>query len=327
MEFNTSKAIEFLLARGSLPILYWLKKDILEVPIEREYKNLKKFAVRIRILRRQRQDGAWCRRKFEGQPLWERTYCIVETLRNVLRLYNYGCEKEEESVQSALRFLYSTQSREGDFRGAYLNEYAPTYHALTLEVLSLYGYDKDDKTQKGFRWLTNKRQDDGGWVIPYRTADKDELKNRFNPDAQTKLDPIEPDTSRPFSHLVTGMVLRAFASSPTWRHSDEAWKAGELVLSRFFKPDKYEDRRLTSFWEEITYPFWATDILSSLDALSRIGFDSSDERIQKALLWLKKIQRREGYWESGVAKSSLEDHLWVTLAVLRMIKRFGLLEL
>ena len=327
MEFNTSKAIEFLLARGNLPILYWLKKDILEVPIDREYKNMKKFAVRIRILKRQRQDGSWCRRKFERQPIWERTYSIVETLRNILRLYNYGCEREEESVQTALRFLLSTQSRAGDFRGAYLNEYAPTYHALTLEVLGLYGYDKDDRAQKGFRWLINKRQDDGGWVIPYRTADKEELKSRFNPDTQTKLDPIEPDTSQPFSHLVTGMVLRALATSLTWKHSEEARKAGELVLSRFFKPDKYEDRRLPSFWEEITFPFWATDILSSLDSLSKIGFEAEDERIRRALYWLKKIQRQEGYWESGVAKSSLEDHLWVTLAVLKVIKRFGLLEL
>ena len=30
MKTKTSKAIEFLLARGNLPILYWLKKDILE---------------------------------------------------------------------------------------------------------------------------------------------------------------------------------------------------------------------------------------------------------------------------------------------------------
>ena len=42
MRTRTNKAIEFLLARGNLPILYWLKKDILEVPVDREFKNLKK---------------------------------------------------------------------------------------------------------------------------------------------------------------------------------------------------------------------------------------------------------------------------------------------
>lgn len=327
MDFNTNKAIEFLLARGNLPILYWLKKDILEVPVEREYRNLQKYAVRIRILKTQRPDGGWSRRKYEGHPRWEKSYYIVDTLRNALRLYNYGCSLEEEGIKKAVKFLFSAQTKEGDFRGAYLNEYAPTYHALTLEILCLYGFDKDKRTQNGFRWIINNRQDDGGWVIPYRTIDKKELKSRYNFEAQLKLKPVKPDKSQPFSHLVTGMVLRAFAASPTWRKSKEAWKAGDLLLTRFFKPDKYEDRRLSSFWEEITYPFWATDILSSLDSLSRIGFDVKDEKIHQALRWLQRKQNKEGYWEPGTVKSSLEDHLWITLSVLRVLKRFGFLEL
>jgi hypothetical protein len=327
MKFNTSKAIEFLLARGNLPILYSLKKDILEVPVEREHKNLQKFAVRIRILRRQKPDGTWCKRKFERQPHWERTYCIVETLRSSFRLYNYGCTYEDESIQKAIKFLFSTQSKEGDFRGAYLNEYAPTYHALTLELLCLYGFDKDQRTQKGYRWLINNRQDDGGWVIPYRTIKKDKIKSKYNIEAQLKQDPVKADKSQPFSHLVTGMVLRALAASPTWRYSKEAREAGELLLSRFFKPDKYEDRYLASFWEEITYPFWATDILSSLDSLSLIGFDINHEKIRQGLRWIQRKQNKEGYWEAGLSKSSIEDHLWVTLAVLKVLKRFRLLEL
>ena len=98
-------------------------------------------------------------------------------------------------------------------------------------------------------------------------------------------------------------------------------------MGRFFKPDAYEDRVLASFWEEITYPFWATDILSSLDALSKIGFSPEEEEIQKALKWLQKMQTPQGYWKSGLKKSTLEDHLWVTLAVLGVIKRFGFLEI
>lgn len=327
MKFNTSKAIEFLLARGNLPILYWLKKDILEVPVDREYKNLKKFAARIRILKKQRPNGGWCRKKYEGNPHWEKTYYIVETLRNAFHLYNYGCTIEDECIQKAVEFLFSTQSPEGDFRGAYLNEYAPTYHALTLEILCLYGLDKDKRTKKGFRWLINNKQNDGGWVIPYRTVDREKLKERYNFEAQLKTDPIKPDLSQPFSHLVTGMVLRAMAVSSTWCKSKVARKAGELLMSRFFQADKYEDRRQPSFWKEITYPFWATDILSTLDSLSKIGFDPNHEKIQQGLRWLQKQQKKEGYWEAGIPKSTLEDHLWVTLAVLRVIKRFGFLEL
>jgi len=139
MKAKTSKAIEFLLARGNLPILYWLKKDILEVPIEREYKNLQKYAARIRILESQKKNGGWCKKKYEGHPRWEKTYYIVETLKNALRLHSFGCNLEDPKIQKTIDFIYSTQTREGDFRGAYLNEYAPTYHALTLEILCLYG--------------------------------------------------------------------------------------------------------------------------------------------------------------------------------------------
>jgi len=327
MQANTNKAIEFLLARGNLPILYWLKKDILEVPVDREHKNLQKFAARIRILKSQRSNGGWCRRKYEGDPRWEKTYFIVETLRNVLKLHNYACSYEDEELKKAIKFMFSTQTKAGDFRGAYLNEFAPTYHALTLETLCLYGLDKDERTQKGFRWTIKNRQNDGGWVIPYRTIEQEELKRRYNFEAQSKLEPIKPDKSQPFSHLVTGMVLRALAASPTWRKSKEAWKAGELLLSRFFKEDKYDDRWLASYWEEITYPFWATDILSSLDSLSTIGFPADNEKIQVALDWLLSKQAKQGYWEAGNKKTTLEDHLWVTFAVLRVLKKFGLFEI
>lgn len=327
MKVNPNKAIEFLLARGNLPILYWLKKDILEVPIDREFKNLQKFASRIRILKNQKPNGGWCKRKYEGHPRWEKSYYIVDTLKNMFKLHNFGCTLKDEGIKKAIKFVFSTQSKAGDFRGAYLNEYAPTYHALSLEVLCLLGHDKDEKIQKGFRWISNNRQDDGGWVIPYRTIDQEQLKNRYNYEAQLKLEPIKPDKSRPFSHLVTGMVLRALAASPTWSKSKEARKAGQLLLSRFFKADKYNDRWLPSFWEELTYPFWATDILGSLDSLSKIGFPVENENLQKGLNWMLKKQNKQGYWEAGNQKSSIEDHLWVTFAVLRVLKRFGLLEL
>ena len=327
MKANTSKAIEFLLARGDLPILFWLKKDILEVPVEREFKNLQKFASRIRILESQRPNGGWSRKKYEGHPRWKNTYYIVETLRNAFLLYSYGCTSEEPGVQKLVKFLFSTQTKVGDFRGAYLNEYAPTYHALTLEVLCMFGQNGDKRTQKAFRWLIRNVQEDGGWVIPYRTIDKAQLKTRYNFESQLKLQPVKPDKSKPFSHLVTGMVLRAFAVSPTWHKSKEAKRAGELLLTRFFKADKYEDRRLSSYWEELSCPFWATDILSSLDSLSKIGFNPEDEQIQFTLNWLLKRQTGGGYWESGQKKATLEDHLWVTLAVLRVLKKFGLLEL
>ncbi|HHF42599.1 MAG: hypothetical protein DRJ11_06995 [Candidatus Aminicenantes bacterium] len=328
MKFKGSKAVEFLLARGNLPVLYWLKKDILEVPADRERKNLKKFAERIRILEAQLPEGGWEVKKYNNQEdKWAKTRMIVETLRNLLRLYLYGCTLEDAGIKKALEFLLATQSEEGDFRGAYLNEYATTYHCLILEVLGLYGLDRDKRTQKGFEWLMKNRQTDGGWAIPYRTVDKEELRKRYTNPHHKNLPPLPPDKSKPSSHLVTGMALRALALSPTWKTRPETKEAGRWLMGRFFKEDYYEDRQEASYWEEINYPYWATNIVSSLDALARIGFSPEEPAIQEALAWLAKRQNKHGYWYAGLKKAGVEDHLWATFAVLKVLKMFNILEL
>jgi hypothetical protein len=64
-----------------------------------------------------------------------------------------------------------------------------------------------------------------------------------------------------------------------------------------------------------------------LDALSKLGFQADDhENIRRALDWLLRRQNKYGFWESGNKKASFEDHLWVTLAVLKVLKRFGALQ-
>jgi hypothetical protein len=323
---NPSKAIEFLLARGNLPILFWLKKEILDVPVDREIKNLCKYAARVRLLESQRPDGSWTKKRMDVQAGREPIYHLIETIKNIARLYDLGCSLDEERIQKAIDFLFSVQTPEGDFRGGCFNEYSPTYNALIIEVLCRFGLDNDPRVQKAFRWFVSHRQHDGGWAIPCRTIDREKLRIRYRTKNPTRLAPVKPDKSQPFSHLITGMVLRAFAESPTWRKSKEAIKAGELLLSRFFQEDVYDDRRQAYYWEEMNYPFWATDILSSLDALSKIGFNSYNEKIQLALEWLLNKQNSQGFWESGNKKGTLEDSLWVTFSVLIVLKRFGIFQ-
>jgi prenyltransferase beta subunit len=326
MKINTGKSIEFLLARGNLPILYWLKKDILDVPVDRESRNLRKYATRVRILETQKPDGSWWEKRSDTPVQWERTLYRVDTLRNLYRLYDYGCTLIEEGIQKALSFIFSLQSKEGDFRGTVLNEHTPTFHALSLEILCRYGLDKDRRVQKGFRWILQNRQKDGGWALFHpRSAEasaKSSSRSRSHPRGQ----PFKPHKSHRFSHHVTGMILRAFAESPTWRKSKEAQQAGEMLLRCFFQEEVYDDRTFPSDWEKICYPFWNTDILGSLDALSKMGFSAEDEMIQKGIEWLLRRQNAHGFWECGNKKITMEDHLWVTLAVLRVLKRFELLR-
>jgi hypothetical protein len=320
------KAIEFLLSRGNLPILYWLKKDILKVPVDREFKNLCKFGVRLRILACQREDGSWRKDKVKAPSLENQPEFLIETLKNAYKLYDYGCRLDNLQVRSSIQYLFSSQTPEGDFRATAFNEYSLGFHALTLEILCRYGLDREARIQKGFAWILKNRQKDGGWAIPCRTISKDQVEQRYQRASGNKKRPFRSDRSKPFSHFITGIVLRALAESATWRGSKECQKAGELVLSRFFKEDRYQDRRSASHWLELTYPFWTTNILSSLDSLSKIGFPADQPMIFRSLDWLLSKQNHLGYWESDATKAALEDHLWMTFAVLRVFRRFDLLH-
>lgn len=189
-----------------------------------------------------------------------------------------------------------------------------------MELLIKAGYGEDPRIERGFRWLLSIRQKDGGWTIPFRTIGKGSgtlIHAMKNPK------PIKPDRSKPFSHCITGVVLRAFAAHPRYRKTEEAKAAGELLKSRFFQPDRYPDRRAAGFWTKITYPFRFTDILSSLDSLSLIGFSKDDPQIGEALHWLITRQEESGLWRSPYEKAKdREIHLWVSLAVCRVLKRF-----
>jgi len=321
---RAERAVEFLLAHGTLPILYWMKVDILHVPADREGRNLEKYGVRVRILESQRPDGSWEVNKKEVRGGREAEDPQAETLKNMGRLYDFGCTLKHEEVQRGISYLFSAQRQEGDFRSHPSSEYSPVFHALALEQLCRFGLDGDPRVQKGFHWVVKCRQNDGGWAIPLRTVSQKKLKTQLRSGDYSPWLPLQPDKKRPCSHLVTGLMLRALAESPRWRNSPQAKTAGALLINRFFSDDVYDDRRSCRYWEEIIYPFWATNFLSALDALSKIGFRPSQGKIPKALGWLLRQQDPEGYWESAVPKASLEDHLWVTLAVLRILKRFKL---
>ena len=197
-----------------------------------------------------------------------------------------------------------------------------------MEILIKAGYEKDPRIERGFQWLLSSRQDDSGWAIAFRTkkvkpADGSNsagfswIKNVLS--AKT----MEPDTTQPFSHLVTGVVLRAFAASTTYRRSEEAKTAGRLLASRFFKKDAYPDRGTADFWTKFSYPFWFTDLLSSLDSLSLLGFKMAEPQIEKTIDWFIKQQLENGLWNVHLVRGKDKDlYLWIALTICRVFKRF-----
>ncbi len=310
-----------LLSSENKALLYFVRRDLLgeEVgPLE----TLWQLPYVVKILGKQQEDGSWRYPSGKEHIRSDRNYNQYETYKILRQLVEkYGLTGRHPAIRKAADFLFTCQTEEGDFRGIYQNQYTPNYTSAIMELLIKAGYEKDPRIEKGFIWLLSIRQSDGGWTIPFRTIgakDSGTLLQAFKNPV-----PIKPDKSKPFSHCVTGVVLRAFAAHPKYRKTKEAGVAGELLKSRFFQPDRYPDRRAASFWTKIIYPFGYTDILSSLDSLSLLGFSKDDSEIEKALDWLIIRQEENGLWKYSYAGAQdKEIHLWVSTAVCRVFKRF-----
>jgi hypothetical protein len=310
--------LPMLMASGNKAVAYFTRRDLLGEagdPVE----TLWCLPEAEKILRRQQSDGSW---KYPGgreQVRRPEDYNQLETFRNLGWLVEkYGFDRRHAAIRQAADFLFSHQTEEGDIRGIMGTQYATHYTAGMLELLVKAGFADDPEVEKGMQWLLMIRQDDGGWAFPLRAA------NVSYAEAMKLAAPIQPLRSKPFSHLLTGVVLRAFAAHPRYRNSLEAVEAGKLLLSRFFKSDKYIDRGDKSYWQKVSFPFWFTDILSALDSLSLIGFTTAEAEIETALGWLGELQREDGSFQLEILKTGSDGHLpaWVCLAVCRVFRRF-----
>ncbi len=275
-----------------------------------------------RIVARQNRNGSWTYPARKGGAHSSEKYDQLETFRQVATLVEeFGFTREHESIERAARFLFSFQTKEGDLRGIYGGQYATTYVGAIMEVLIKAGFADDPRIAKGFRWLLAMRQNDGGWAIPLRTAGVP-FSEFF--DLGRRQRPIAPDRSKPSSHLVTGMVLRAFAAHRAWRKSADAHRAGELLVTRLYRRDAYGDRGDVSYWERVSFPFWFTDIVSALDSLSLLGFDEEAPTIGTTLERLRKVQRADGTFGFKLLRDKSEDlPWWICLAVCRSLKRLA----
>ena len=309
--------IPSLISAKNRTIEYFTRRDILDEEVE-SIETLWELPEVKKILHKQQENGSW---KYPGgvkeHLRSQEDYNQLETFRILGELVEkYGLNNKHPKIRKAADFLFHRQTEEGDFRGIYGNQYSPNYSAAIMELLIKAGYDGDPRIEKGFQWLLSMRQNDGGWAIPLRTV------NAKYADA-LKAEIIKPDFAKPFSHLVTGIVLRAFAASEKYRKSPEAVKAGELLVSRFFKKDVYPDRNTPQYWERVSFPFWFTDIVSALDSLSLMGFTKENPHIYSALNWLKSRQKDDGLFELNLLKNKDEDlKFWVCLAICRLFKRF-----
>jgi hypothetical protein len=305
-----------LIASGIPAVANLTRRDLLcDSSTDREY--LWELPDVRRILARQQSNGSW--RYSGGNPRIgsAANYDQLETYRQLgFLVYKFELDRRHPAVQRAADFLATFQTAAGDYRGIYGNQYTPNYSAAITELLVLTGFESTPQVEKAMQWLLSMLQDDGGWAIPTRTLGMTLEVMTTDEEA------YEPDRTRPSSHLITGIVMRAFAVHPRYRHSPVAHRAGELLKSRFFSRDTYPDHVAPWNWLVFSYPFWWTDLLSSLDALTRCGFDTRDPDISRGIAWFFDHQEDNGLWNAGRNRpKGRESDFWVGLAVCRLLKR------
>ncbi|TFG33303.1 hypothetical protein EU528_01060 [Candidatus Thorarchaeota archaeon] len=273
----------------------------------------------LKILGKQQDDGSWKYPKKKEDSREISGYGQLETFRQLgVLIEKYLLNKEHPSVQRAAEFLFGCQTDEGDFRGIYLDQYSPNYSAAYLEILIKAGFATDPHVERGLQWLLSMRQDDGGWVIPLRTEHL-----RWG-EVKALHEPVQPRRQKASSHMVTGVVLRAFAAHPDYQRKPDITRAGELLASRIFKADNYTDRKAPDYWTQITFPFWFTDLLSALDSLSRLGFSPDHPNIKEGIDWFVKQQKKDGSWSLHMLKGGgdVNYKYWIALVICRMLDRF-----
>jgi hypothetical protein len=314
------------LGNGDAAVTYFVHRDLLGEdpgPVE----QLWELPGAQKILKKQQANGSWPRPGEHKHPAIN--YGLIETWRwfRVL-VEQYGFTRQHPAAKQAAEFLFSCQTEEGDLRGILANQYATYYSGAILGLLVQAGYADDPRVEQAFQWLLGMRQADGGWSIPMITHKLDR-QTQYRLSSQVA-EPIQPDRSKPFSHNATGMILRAFAVHPQYRHCEAAHTAARLLAGRFFQPDAYTSYQDASYWLRFEYPFWWNNLVAALDSVSRIGLSGEDKQIRRALHWLVEHQEDDGLWRVSYAKADegVKDNLktrqmkpWIGLAICRIFKR------
>ena len=309
--------LELMLSTGNPTLLFFIERDLLD-KISEPVQTLWEQHEPTRLIAKQGMNGSWRYRGKRPGDQFGQNYELLETWRNLRVLVEmYGFNRHHPDIEKAAEYIFSCQTEEGDIRGILSNQYTPYYMGAIMELLIKIGYEKDNRILKGFDWLLKMRQNEGGWIIPMMMFKMQEFNSICT------LAPFPPKKDLPFSHMATGMVIRAFAVHPQYRKSQPAIQTGELLKDRFFQEDIYTSRKSVDYWYKFQFPFWWTDLLTVMDSLMRMEFPGDDPGIQKGLDWFIQHEDKDGGWKStyGKVKNSDSD-LWVTYAVARVLKFF-----
>jgi hypothetical protein len=271
-----SDPIPRLLREGSPSVLARIRRDLIDDSEAPGLSEVWAYPEVKSVVKKVDKNGSYAAKapdKALGGPKFA---AALATLRTIDRLADLGVRLEEgdkspPELSKSVDFLLDSQEPDGGIADLALAE-TPKGRA------KMVGLEGDRRVERGLQYLLERRQDDGGWA--WRGVRTD-------------------SAARPSSHLVTGMVLRAFSSAAARRGSREARRAAELLATRFLQPDRYPDRKAPGYWELLTEPRFYTDVLDALDTVTAIGLGKENSGVRTAEAYLRSRQSGDGLWHPG----------------------------
>lgn len=330
--------ISWLLEDENPSVKYFTLKDLLNK--EKEAKEVKKEIPQSKIVKKifskQNEEGFWESRENPYIPKYKATYW------QIMLLGYLGMDRDDERVRRACEYIFKFQQKEGGFSETGIEKAKKEYeytkercfkrgkkppdetkfvddliHQMelscltgnTVSALIRIGYENDKRVLKALRWLADIQNRDGGWLCPYWKAHIRDTHSCFY-----------------------GTICALEAFSEVKNVFKETIKRGVefLLMHRLYRADHHNFEVINKKWLELSFPqFYGYDILRGLYVLTKLGI--KDERMKDAVKIIKS-KEKEGKWilektPNGRMHTNIEkkgkESKWITLNVLRVLKRMG----
>jgi len=294
--------IPLLVERGPIPISYltverfWPQETEL---LGRLRQDLQLFKPRERLLATQQVDGLWDLKRNYQVEEQQKSMQFLQQLQNMMQLLNYGCTKEMPAIQKGLIAILKNQKSDGKF------PLLLHHQGLALWLLVQFGLAGNPFVEKGFRWVTKRQREDGGWLSPTMLSAGESIK-----------------TAR--SGIWTTLVItQAFSSHSRLRNTETCQKAAAFLLDVFLMPNHTTLFPEPDAWDHLYVEYSENGLfrggtLRFLEALAPLPECHEHANFRKALNWLIDLQLPSGLWPA-IAGRSKEGDYGVTFRVMTLL--------
>jgi len=296
--------ISKLVEKAPIHVRYVVVKRYLKDETELLTELIKKQAedpVRKKILQTQQEDGKWQLDKDYKIEEKQKAIQFFLQLRNMCHLYELNCPIGMDNVKKGIIALLKFQKPDGKF------PLLQHHHGMALWLLGLYGLSGNPFVEKGYRWITKRQRDDGGWL------------------SSTMLPKGESPKKSKSCIWTTVMIFQAIANHSRLKSTSTCQKAADFVLKNYLIQNKTSLFPEPNAWDYLYHNYSENGIfrggtLRYLDALASLPEVYKEKNFRKALDWILSMQLPSGLFPAIAGKSKDGDYM-VTFQVLKVLEK------